>query len=561
MCRFPKGKADFKVLRKEGFVYVDKTKYIALLENSNNQSIHFLRPRRFGKSLFTSMLECYYDVTIKEEFESLFQGTYIYHHPTKKHHQYYVLKFDFSGLNSNNLAELKEEFHNEVYRSCTKFIKKYQLDIVLEKGSSAADCLSDFIANVELKLRERPDLSGVYVIVDEYDHFANELLSFHFDQFNEIVSKNGYVRKFYEVLKKGTIGTISQIFITGVSPITMDSMTSGFNISTNLSLDPRFNEMLGFTTTETKQLLSLVESIKDPEETLQKMKQYYDGYKFNEDASNHVFNPNMTLYYLDHLQLFHKEPKSLVDPNIYSDYKKIENLLNIKPDSSQQQVIADLLSDQTLKCRLTQTYEINSKFTRDDFVSLLYYLGYLTICGSIGARVLLKVPNEVMKNVYFDYFRSMLAHYDEMDTEKDMDAIDNILYKKDNTLFVQQVENILSILDKRDYMKFDEGRLKVACAAICKANPSVLFKSEYPVPNGFVDFVLFPYQVKGACALIELKYIKAKDFTEQVLQEKRSKALEEITKYKSAKEFQNIDLVKWIMIFSKDSCVWNEKIE
>ena len=354
---------------------------------------------------------------------------------------------------------------------------------------------------------------------------------------------------------------ISQIFITGVSPITMDSMTSGFNISTNLTLDPRFNEMLGFTKEETENLISCIEGRKQPKETLDKMTRYYDGYLFSKNAKHHVFNPNMVLYYLDALQSFQEEPDYLVDPNIYSDYKKIENLLTIKPDPYQQQVIADILSDKTLKCRLTITYEISAKFLRDDFVSLLFYLGYLTICGSIGARVLLKVPNEVMKNVYFDYFRTILDHYDELGAEKDMDAIDNILYKKDNTLFVQQVEHVLNILDKRDFIKFDEGRLKVACAAICRSNPSVLFKSEYPVPNGFIDFVLFPYLVEGATTLVELKYIKGKDYSEQTVQEKRQAALEELRKYERAKEFQNIDLVKWILIFSKNTCVWNEKIE
>ena len=167
MCKFPKGKADFRALRKEGFVYVDKTKYLELLENSNNTSIHFLRPRRFGKSLFTSMIECYYDVRMANEFEELFKGTYIYDHPTKSHNSYYILKFDFSGLNSSNLTELKEEFHNAVYRSCRKFIKKYQLDIELEKGTSAADCLSNLIRSVNSIVQNNSGIKGIYAIIDE----------------------------------------------------------------------------------------------------------------------------------------------------------------------------------------------------------------------------------------------------------------------------------------------------------------------------------------------------------------------------------------------------------
>lgn len=553
MQRFPIGISNFRFIRQENYMYIDKTLYIEKLENARKQSIHFLRPARFGKTLFTSMLDAYYDVNSADEFKLLFQGTYIYEHPTKEKNSYYILRFDFSGFNIDHSKVSEIEIADRVYDSCSEFLNRYHIKLELEKRS-AAGILSQLLSMIDVK--------PLYVMIDEFDFIANELLSFRFNDFHDAVSKNAYIRKFYEVLKTGTTdSTIGKIFITGVSPITLDSMTSGFNISTNLSLDPRFNEMMGFTKDEMKHLISMVKEIDNHDQVLEKMKCIYDGYMFSKEGKYHVFNPNMSLYYLDYIQSFHKPPEEIIDPNIYSDYKKIENLLSIKPDPSQQLVIADILSEQTLKCKLTATYEISSQFTKDDFVSLLYYLGYLTICGAIGPRVLLKVPNEVMKNVYFDYFRSMLQTYDDISTEKDLDAIDNILYEKDNTLFVKQVETILEVLDKRDYMKFDEGRLKIACAAVCRSNSSVLFKSEYPVPNGFIDFVLFPYQVEGATALVELKYIKAKDLSTSLLEEKRQSALAELRKYETAREFQNIDIVKWILIFSKDKCLLNEKVD
>lgn len=230
-------------------------------------------------------------------------------------------------------------------------------------------------------------------------------MSFAYQDFAKTVSENGFVRKFYEALKTGTTdGTVGKIFITGVSPITLDSITSGFNISTNLSLDPRFNEMMGFTTDEMKYLISLVKDIEDPDKTLSEMKQIYDGYMFSIDGKEHVFNPNMALYYLDYVQTFHMPPRESVDPNIYSDYKKIENLLKIRPNIEQRDVLKQIIAGNELLVTLTLSYDLSKRFTKDDFVSLLYYLGYLTITGSRGMRVKLHVPNDVIRNVYLSYF-------------------------------------------------------------------------------------------------------------------------------------------------------------
>lgn len=241
MCKMPYGNHDFKDIRLNNYVYIDKTKYIETIEKTGRKFIHVLRPRRFGKTLFTSMLSAYYDINAKDEFDVLFNGTYIYDHQTEERNQYYILRFDFSGLNTDSLDNLKIAFHNRVYSRCTVFAEQNKLDFEVEKGIDAADCISQFLDRVSTRLDH-----SVYVMIDEYDHFANELLSFHFNEFNNAVSKNGYVRKFYEALKTATFdSTISRIFITGVSPITLDSMTSGYNISTNLSLNPIFNEMFG----------------------------------------------------------------------------------------------------------------------------------------------------------------------------------------------------------------------------------------------------------------------------------------------------------------------------
>lgn len=551
MCKMPKGNSDFRRIRKEGFVYIDKTKYIEVLENTNNISVHFLRPRRFGKTLFTSMLDAYYDIDAKYEFEELFQGTYIYDHPTKEKNSYYILRFDFSGLNTNNAEILEKEIADRVYDSCRKFLKRYHIVLDLEKRS-AAGTLSQLLSII--------DVNPLYVIIDEYDHFANELLSFRFDDFHDAVSKNGYVRKFYEVLKTGTTdSTIGKIFITGVSPITLDSMTSGFNISTNLSLHPRFNEMMGFTKDEMEHLISMVNGGEDSDKMLLELQRIYDGYMFSEDGTHHVFNPNMSLYYLDYVQTFHKSPTEIIDPNIYSDYKKIENLLSIQPDVRQQEALMDIISGKKLNVRLTRMFEMSKKFSADDFISLLYYLGYLTIAGKEYDETILKVPNQVIETIYVDYFKSMMEQDFMIDHKEYSTAIKDILLKKNNLKFVELIEKIMKGFSSRDYIKMDESHVKLAGFMIASGFSYMVVKTEYPVGKRYVDLAMFPHHVDGATALFELKYIKKKDFSKALLEEKKQEAIDQLEAYQSAEEFKGKDIASWILIFCNEECVFNSQ--
>lgn len=557
MQKLPKGKSDFRELIVNGYVYVDKTNYIEMLENSNDSYVHFLRPRRFGKSLFTSMLGCYYDIALKDEFDELFKDTYIHEHPTKEKNSYYILSFNFAGFTGKQGKELEQEFNEKVREGIKNCIEKYQFPVNVRENASAARALSRFISEMQYKVKD----GYFYVIIDEYDHFANDLLSFRFDEFKSVMGSNGYVRAFYEELKNGTQMGIGRIFVTGVSPISLDSMTSGYNISTNLSLDPRYNEMMGFTSEEVNNLISMIDTIANPQDTLLEMKQHYDGYRFSKFANKHIYNPNMALYYLDSYQSMGNPPEELTDPNILSDYRKLENLLTIKPDKKQRDALMSIISDNTISCILTSSYDLSQRFTKADFISLLYYLGYLTIAGSSLDEMILIVPNDVIKSVYFDYFNSMLEKEYHIETDDYSTALRKILFDKDNILFVKKIEEIMHSLDNRDYIGFRENDVKLIAMSIVQTSKFIHVKSEYPVPNGYIDLVFFPYHTEGAVALIELKYIKAKDFSEKVLKENRDKAYEQLQNYKEAKEFQDIDVVKWILIFSKDTCVWNETIE
>lgn len=557
MCKFPKGTADFEEIRTNGYVYIDKTKYIELLENSGNKSVHLLRPKRFGKSLFTSMLQCYYDLKMSNAFDKLFKGTYIYEHPTEKKNQYYILKFNFAGLGNKQGHELEKLFDRKVYIIISAFCEKYGFENTIPADSNAAQSLFNLIEILRNKIKNR----RLYVLIDEYDHFANDLLSFHFEEFATATRSDGFIRAFYEELKNGTEGVIEKIFITGVSPITLDSLTSGFNISTNLSLDSDYNEIMGFTSEEMKFLISCVDGIKDPEALLSEMKLHYDGYVFSKDAKKHLYNPNMALYYLDHYQKKGKEPESIIDPNIFSDYSKIKNLLDIQPDKEQSKALLEIMTEEKISCQLTLSYNLQKDFSRNDFVSLLYYLGYLTIQGRDFDDLIFVVPNDVIRIIYFDYFNEMLKQNYQVYTDNYKQAVKQLLNEQKNNQLVACVEETLSSIDNRDYLNFDEKIIKMLLTSILLPSDFLRLKSEYPVEKGYIDLVLFPKNIEAPIMLIELKYIKASDFSEQKLQKKRMEAYDQIQNYGSAKEFNDCDSIKWILIFSKNRCVLNERID
>lgn len=380
MCNIPKGISDFKQIRREGLIYIDKTKYIELLESTNNIAVHYLRPKRVGKTLFVSMLDAYYDIDAAYEYEELFRGTYIYEHPTEEKNSYGILTFDFSDFNIQPAQILEKEFAVKVYDSCNAFLNRYHIALELEKRS-AAGIVSQLLSMIEFK--------PLYVIVEESDVI------------HDFAVRNDDIRNFYEVLKAGTTdSTIQKVFITGVSPLAFDSMISGFGISTNLSFDPRFHEMMGFTKEEMKSLISVVKGFDNDDKVLMEMKKLCGGYMFSEDGRHHVFHPDMSFFYLDDVQTFHKSPAEIIDSNIYSDDKIIEKLLSMIPDNLQ--VWMDIVSKKKIKACLTKLFDTKKQLSRDDVISLLYYFGYLTIDGKEYDEMVLTVPNQVIEKVFND---------------------------------------------------------------------------------------------------------------------------------------------------------------
>ena len=401
MKKLPYGISDYERLAENDYYYVDKTFYIEKLENIAEPYIMFLRPRKFGKTLFTSTLENYYDLKKVEKFEKLYGNTYIGKNPTKLKNSYHILKFNFSGIDTTNEETTIKGFKNEVESSIKLFVEKYGLDFYINNEDEAENILDNLIKAFNIQRAEEK----IYVIIDEYDHFANELLGFNTNQFKNLVSKNGKVRKWYEILKKGTESVIDRIFITGVAPITLDSLTSGFNIGSDKTQNDLFNEMMGFTE---KELITLMKeqciTEKEQEEILPIMKENYDGYRFSLYGKEKMYNSNMCLYFLNNYLENKRIPNQLIDVNIASDYTKLGKMLDLCKGEEREKVIEKTVSGEGIISEITQKFNPAMEFTEKDLVSMLYYLGYLTIEDEEVGYPKLNIPNKVMKEIYSDYF-------------------------------------------------------------------------------------------------------------------------------------------------------------
>lgn len=565
--KLPYGISNYKTLVEDNYIFVDKTKHIEKLENLHAPFIFFLRPRRFGKSLFTSVLENYYDINTKDDFHKLFGDTYIGKNPTKDKNGYYVLKFNFSKLDTDSKESLEESFLRTINNSFKDFGNKYNIELNYNNIGFPASVFEDFLADIAYKI-DKP----LYVIIDEYDHFANELLSFKTDMFSEIISKTGFVRKWYEVLKTGTESIVKRIFATGVSPITLDSLTSGFNIGSDITRDPRFNEMMGFTEEEVRSLI-----LNTSKNTLQKeeldnlvdeLRKNYNGYLFSESAETRLFNSDMILYYLKHYQDFGDGPKDLIDKNIASDYGKLGYMFELKDKNKNMKVLDKILQGEEITTVITSQFSMEKDFEEDDFKSLLFYLGMLTIKREDLGDVVLTVPNNVIRELYFDYFGKKLKEdieY-ELNTTDIRNSIKSIAQKADNFKLIQIVEKTLNKLSNRDYIKFDEKYIKLIFLTYCFLSKIYLVKSEYEVEKGYIDIALLK-QVNidpAYFAIFELKYISKREYEEKgedIVKERLDEAIVQLKKYKTSYELKNIEnLKKWAIVFVGDKCVVNKEI-
>ena len=551
MKKLPYGISDYERIMENDYYYVDKTRYIEKLEDLPAPYIMFLRPRKFGKTLFTSVLENYYDVKKEDKFEKLFGETYIGKNPTRLKNSYYILRFNFSGIDTTNEETTMQGFKDKVVSSINIFIKKYNLDFFINENDSSEGILNNLLKAFYLQKNNEK----LYVIIDEYDHFANELLGFRTDNFKSLVSKNGKVRKWYEILKEGTESVVDRIFITGVAPITLDSMTSGFNIIFDITQDRSFNEMMGFTTEELIKIMETQEiSKKEQEKLLPIMKENYDGYKFSLKANERIYNSNMCLYFLNEYVKYKEIPDELVDVNIASDYSKIGNMLRLCKGENRLDLIEKTVSGEGIATSIVQQFNPAVDFEEREMLSMLYYLGYLTIVGEDIGDPILKVPNQVIKDIYAEYFLKVLREEADFVIDVNYNEISREILKEGKIdKILNLLQEYLSNLSNRDYQNFDEKYIKIMFYCIARSTKKFIVKTELELGRNYSDIVLMPKEPnKGYYSvMIEFKYLKKTE--ENKISEKQEEARKQIEKYSNTEEMKAIqNLNKYTVVIIND---------
>ena len=560
MKKLPYGISNYEELIEDGYYYVDKTEYIERLENLAEKRIMFLRPRKFGKTLFTSMLENYYDIKKEDKFEKLYKDTYIGKNPTKLKNKYHILRFNFSGIDTSTEKSTIKGFKNEVASSIEVFSKRYEIDFYTNQEDEAENILNNLLKAFYIQKSQEK----IYVIIDEYDHFANELLGFNTDKFKELVSKSGKIRKWYEVLKEGTETVVDRIFITGVAPVTLDSLTSGFNICSDKTRDRNFNEMLGFTKEELEELMKSQNIAKEEQENLLLiMKENYDGYIFALKAKEKMYNSNMCLYFLNEYTTYKEIPDQLVDVNIASDYSKIGKMLNLCKGENREEIIKKTVSGEGILTEIVEKFNPSMEFGETELVSMLFYLGYLTIAGERLGRAELKIPNNVMKEIYSDYFLKMIDQQAQMTIElKEYNEIlEEMALEGRIDKIVEMLEKYLKNLSNRDFQRFDEKYVKLIFYSIAMNLKIYSVKSELEVEREYPDILLIPRdRTKGYNAImIEFKYLKKGE--EKQLEKSQREAREQIEKYSNKQEMKDIEKMNKYTIVVVNDKTYVEKID
>ncbi|MEO0044228.1 MAG: hypothetical protein RL329_3676 [Bacteroidota bacterium] len=517
MIKLPYARADFGPMMHEKCYYVDRTPYIEQLEVYAPVYTMFLRPRRFGKSLWISILHHYYDVNKAADFQLLFGNLHIGQHKTALANQYRILRFDFSGIETNDVRKVHDAFLMKVKDGFQRFMKTYsehftptQQETILNQ-TMASSVAIQFFACCEPPPIHRP----IYVLIDEYDQFTNELLSFHFADFKDIVSKNGYVRKFYEVLKEAAMKAyVARIFMTGVAPVTVDSMTSGFNIVTDLSLRPRFHNMMGFTEPEVTDLLQQIQ-IESPQsaQILTDLRQWYDGYRFNMKVPTHLYNPEMVLYFASYYQSEGTYPEKMLTANVATDYKKIANIFRIANDEGLALTqLTQFLEAGSIKSYLTERFNVELGFTISDIWSMLFYSGMTTIQSVLGNNYTFQLPNYVIKGLYYDYFMALQLGMAYGNLRHEIrDAVEQLVMQGNMEPFTKYVARVL---DKehstRDNYGYNEKHLKTLVIGMLFPYESYLIRSEMEINRRYVDIFLerIPQVDIKHEILLELKYVK-----------------------------------------------------
>ncbi|MCB2306071.1 ATP-binding protein [Clostridium estertheticum] len=539
MKRIPYGISNFEILRGKNYLYVDKTSYINILDTYAPYQF-FIRPRRFGKSLFISMLENYYDINKKDKFDKLFGDLYIGKNPTEERNSFLVWKISFAGVDAGHgEEELRKSFNFKVRSSAKEFIIRYQ-NLLGENKLPLEELSAEMVVehiNMLCKLKNKQ----VFVLIDEYDNFANELITGgKQNTYKGILHGEGFVKVFYKALKDATADSFVRIFMTGVSPIMLDDLTSGFNITMNYTLDEDINAMLGFTRDE---LSSIMDEVGLTDYDLRKkickdMTEYYNGYKFNANSES-VFNPDMAMYFLNRYLAYNRYPKEMIDNNVKTDYGRVNQLAY---NFNDKEALKEIMSTGETSTILVDRFNIQTMYSeKENFKSLLFYLGMLTIKEEGPLGTVLKIPNYVIKTIYWEqYFQKVNEDYN-IEIQKVRVAVNEMRMYGSIEPLIELVKGILEHLSNRDLIQMDEKNVKMMILTLLGVDSTYFIKSEDENNKGYVDLMLRrKIQLKDITKfewIIELKYIKESD--RNTLEKVKDQGLKQLQMYGESKMVQD----------------------
>ncbi len=554
----PYGDANFVAIRSQGFAYVDKTRCIEVLERCKKYPF-IVRPRRFGKTLSTNMLQAYYDEAAAGQFDQVFLGTYIGSHKTPLANKFRVLHLDFSGIATSSHAVMESAFQKSVLYSLGDYFIRYphpeQNKILEGRFEDAASLIGCFF----LLVSQNDPGVRLYILIDEYDQFANEVLSEDLNHFQAITSAKGFLKTFFAKLKSATSQVVERIFITGVTSISLDSMTSGFSISSNYTTDPAFADLYGFTEGELRELASQVLDLNNLacslDELVSRMKEWYNGYRFSPQNPATVFNPTMCLGYLEAWLRLGEEPETLLDPNAGYDINKIEKILRLGDEDFVKQIVAQALRREPISLKGgLRTLDLNqqSQFDRASLLSAMFYFGFLTY-GPGPERVLV-VPNRAVSIQFFEFFLKHVLQaedYEFVATEF-IEAIKALVAGDPRPLFEVTCNRFQAASGLHSHAHLKESDFQTLLIGAFNFSNAYVVKSEAELDGeakGFADILATPAAESRAetAYLVEVKYLSTKAATGEAKAQALVKAREQISRYEKADNVKCLPKVKRIV--------------
>ena len=533
----PYGISDFRQLRREGKYFVDKTKYIPVMEETDN-FLFLIRPRRFGKSMFLSMLRAYYDINERDNFLQEFAGLWIADHPTEWRGKFQIFYFDYSriGGDTGMLEQNFDSYCCDVVDDFVKRYKDYYDDDFVKSVLSRGDFRSKFnMIDMEARRLGYP----LYLIIDEYDNFTNTVLNLEGEAvYHALTHANGFYRDIFKLFK----GMFARILMMGVSPVTMDDVTSGYNIASNISMRPEFNLMLGFSEEDVRGMIRYYRGLgrisQDEETLIADMKPWYDNYCFSKSRVHKdpkVFNCDMVLYYINRVMQTGEPPEEMIDPNTKTDYKKMWRLIQIdKLDNYRRGIIHQIAENGYVITTLNESFPADRLTDKQNFISLLYYYGMLTIGDVIGARQKLIIPNNNVRRQYYDWLMEEYQRIAAIDISRLSETFDGAALRGEWRPMLEEIARAYHDTTSVRQLMEGERNLQGFMNAYLTFNPYYLIAPEVELNHGYCDFFLMPdflrYPMVRHSYIIELKYLKV-EATKAEAERQWAEAVGQIRRY------------------------------